>query len=81
MLDIFGVDNDKFIETTKELTSHLAALETILIEKGIIKEDEFNLYLKATREQINKRIELNKLEQERKLKEENPIFAKLCGIE
>jgi len=81
MFNLFGVDQDRFVEVTKYTTIQLVAIISLLLDKKIISEEEFNKYIKIAEEQVEESFQNKKLEQEKELKENNPFFAKMLGIE
>jgi len=81
MFDLFGVDQDRFVEVTKYTTTQLIAIISLLLDKKIISEEEFNQYIKIAEKQVEESFQNKKLEQEKEFKENNPIMAKMFGIE
>ena len=81
MFDLFGVDQDRFVEVTKYTTTQLVAITSLLLNKKIISEEEFNQYIKMAEKQVEESFQNKKLEQEKEFKENNPIMAKMFGIE
>ena len=81
MFNLFGVDQDMFMEVTKYTTTQLVAIISLLLDKKIISEEEFNQYIKIAEKQVEKSFQKEKLEQEKEFKENNPIMAKMFGIE
>jgi len=81
MFDLFGVDQDRFVEVTKYTTAQLVAIISLLLDKKIISEEEFNQYIKMAEKQVEESFQNKKLEQEKEFKENNPIMAKMFGIE
>ena len=81
MFNLFGVDQDMFMEVTKYTTTQLVAIISLLLDKKIISEEEFNQYIKIAEKQVEESFQKEKLKQENELKENNPIMAKMFGIE
>jgi len=81
MFNLFGVDQDMFMEVTKYTTTQLVAIISLLLDKKIISEEEFNQYIKIAEKQVEKSFQKEKLEQEKEFKENNPFMAKMFGIE
>ena len=81
MFNLFGVDQDMFMEVTKYTTTQLVAIISLLLDKKIISEEEFNQYIKIAEKQVEESFQKEKLKQENELKENNPFFAKMLGIE
>jgi len=81
MFDLFGINQDRFVEVTKYTTTQLVAIISLLLNKKIISEEEFNQYIKIAEKQVEESFQNKKLEQEKEFKENNPFMAKMFGIE
>jgi TPP-dependent pyruvate/acetoin dehydrogenase alpha subunit len=78
--DPFGVDNETFEKVTVDLSVSLATIISILIEKKIVTEEEYEEYRKACEELINKSVNDTKEQKKKEFEEQYPKLFKAFGL-
>ena len=75
--DLFGIDKIKIQESTRMTAVALSAVSMILLEKGIVTNEEFEKYIQEAGEMIDKNIADKLKQQDQELKEKFPLLHDL----
>jgi len=77
MFNVFGIDHQELQEKSRVTAIALFALSTIVLEKGIVTNEEFKKYMKDATEIVDATIAEKTRQQKDVMKEEFPFLYDL----